>query len=268
MIKPAEIDEITQKLREKIAAKGFEGGGVEVAPYDGPCREDCPICQGLGWYRLEVPYHHPDFGKLKRCPNVSVWKLAGAGTFGMDSAEVEGLTWDSILPMFDGRALQAAAVVKQVLERGHGWVYLYGDHGQAKTLILKVAVADWLRANKMAAYANMADVISHIQRAFDQDDPNTESEQRLEFWANLPLLALDEFNRFNKTQWANTAQFRLMDERNVQAIRGQSITLIASNQPPEELDSYYKSRILDGRFITIPLYGHDARPSMTHNDRF
>lgn len=269
MIKAQEIDQVAQALKAKMTATR-PAAKVEVAPYNGPCSAgpECPICQGIGWVRQDLPTYHPDFGKLTRCPNVSIWQLAGASNFGMDSDEVAQLSWDSIMPMFDGRALQAAQVVRHILDQGHGWVYIYGDHGQAKTLILKIAIAEQLRANKMAAYANMADVVSHIQRAFDTDDPSTESEHRLQWWADLPLLALDEFNRFNKTQWASTAQFRLMDERNTQAIREKSITLIASNQAPDELDSYYRSRIQDGRFITIPLYGQDARPQMSHQDRF
>lgn len=266
-----ELAEVTQALKAKLQAAGQPAGiQVQKPAYDGPCTKgpDCPICAGAGWFRVDVPHFDPRFGKLQRCPHVSVWRAQGAGNFGMDPAEVESLNWDNILPMFDGRALGAAQIVREVIAQGHGWVYLYGDHGQAKTLILKIAIAEALRANQPAAYANMADVIGHIQKAFDANDPNHESEARLEWWANLPLLALDEFNRFNKTQWASTAQFRLIDSRNVQAIRGQSITLIASNQAPAELDSYYQSRINDGRFITIPLYGQDARPLMTQAERF
>src|SRR3972149_550832 len=35
--------------------------------HDLPGDPNCPICQGVGYYRLEVPVEHPDFGKLQIC---------------------------------------------------------------------------------------------------------------------------------------------------------------------------------------------------------
>lgn len=278
--KSQSLAQIAQQLKSKMQTKPASlepAQAIQVpqpAPfigqYDGPCSQGpaCPICGGSGWYRVEVPPGHPLFGKLQACPNVSIWKAAGAEHYGLETEEVEEMNWGQVMALFDGRSLNAAERVQQILERGWGWLYLYGDHGQAKTLILKIAVATALRSNKMAAYANMADVIAHIQRAFDENDPNRESESRLEWWGELPILALDEFDRFNKTKWADTSQFRLMDKRNNLGIRQKGVTLIASNTPPEALDGYYRSRIQDGRFETIPLFGQDARPLMTHQERF
>lgn len=241
---------------------------ARVSTDSSPCSmgAGCPVCGGIGWVRLNVPPGHPDWGRLQMCPNVKIWTLPDSAQYGLVASEIEHLSWDSILPL--GHAKQAADKVREVLAQGSGWVYIYGNHGQAKSLILKIAIAESLRAGLLGAYANMADVISHIQRAFDTDNPNTEAERRLEFWTRLKLLALDEFDRFNQTRWATASQFRLMDERNVSAIRGESITLIASNQPPEALDPYYRSRIQDGRFTIIPLYSEDARPMMGPADRF
>lgn len=264
-----QIAETAAALKAKLQAGQHltQGRALDDNPANtGPCRPDCPVCQGLGWIRQDLPRNHPDFGRLQLCPQVIPWTVTGPEKYGLVRSEVESLTWDSVLPI--GHAQEAARVVRAVIEQGAGWVYLYGNHGQAKSLILRVAVAEALRAGKFAAYANMADVIGHIQRAFDYDNPNRESEDRLDWWGSLGLLALDEFDRFNQTRWATASQFRLMDSRNVAAIRGESVTLIASNQAPDQLDSYYQSRIQDGRFITIPLYSQDARPFMSQADRF
>lgn len=258
------------ELRAKIRSGEIKVSDIKRPTQVGTCAkgEDCEICGGSGYYRIPHELGHPDFGKIEQCPNVSVWRLAGAEHYGLFEDEIEYLSWDSIQIIHDSSALEAGQMVRGVLDQGHGWVYLFGTHGQAKTLILKIAVAMALKENKMAAYANMADVISHLQQAFDQDNPSIESQKRLDWWSNLPILCLDEFNRFNKTKWAETSQFRLMDSRNVQAIRQKSVTIIASNQSPDELDPYYRSRIMDGRYITISLNGRDARPEMRQGDLF
>lgn len=265
----ASIQQATQALKAKLANRPGAPAGTYKAPYTGPCSrgENCPDCQGTGWVRYDLPTWHSQFGRVQPCPGVHLWELPGAQqAYGLVASELEQLDWDYILPM--GLAPQAAAQVKQVLDRGWGMVYLYGNHGQAKSLILKISIAWALRSGRLAAYANMADVIAHLQRAFDQDNPNSESENRLEWWQTLPILALDEFDRINPTKWATSAQFRLIDQRYVQAIRQESVTLVASNQAPENLDSYYRSRFSDGRFIALPLYAQDARPYMTGQDKF
>lgn len=244
----------------KVAPSGTGAG--HRRPEKALCSKDCEICGGTGYYRWDVPPEDDRFGKINLCPNVSVWRLTSPESIGLYPEELEGLGWDAILPLKGSGAPYAARVVQQVIAEGGGLVHLYGTHGQAKTLILKIAVAEFLRQNRLAAYANMTGIISNIRQAFDERNPSTESAHRLERWKEMPLLAIDEFDRFNQTTWAESVNFELMDARYTQAIRGQAITLIASNAPPEGFDSYYASRLRDGRFVSIPLMGEDQRPNM------
>lgn len=265
---PVSAADLAAKLAAGLRARGL-GEKIEKPPYQGICTKgpDCPECHGLGYVRYDYPLGHPKFGRLEYCPHVDVWRIKGAEFYGINSKDMDFLRWDAIQAIEGQDAWRAAQAVRGVLQRGYGWVYLYGSHGQAKSLILQVAVAESLKANKMAAYANMVEVIHHIRMAFDERNPNQEAHERLEWWANLPILALDEFDRFNKTSFAEASQFQLMDKRNRQALREEGVTLIASNQAPEELDGYYQSRINDGRFTVIPLYGTDGRRMMTRGQK-
>lgn len=92
-----------------------------------------------------------------------------------------------------------------------------------------------------------------------QAAPSGESEARLAWWSNLPLLAIDEFDRVNNTAWASERQFLLMDQRYEQAIRGKSITILASNTDPAKLAGYLYDRISDRRFEIIRVHGESYR---------
>lgn len=255
------------QVLEALKPRFISGEKVESVS-SGLCKPDCQVCGGIGYVRNDVPINHPDFGKLFLCPKIDVSKLPGADRYGLYPEELSSLEWGAIYPLQGSNSIKASRAVRDVLSRGWGWVYLYGDHGQAKTLILKIAVAEALRNNQQAAYANMAEIMSHMRKAFDSKNPNYEAEARLEWWSRLPILAIDEFDRINSTEWAKEQRFLLMDDRQVAALRRQSVTLIASNAHPMELDSWYRDRILDGRFQAIELRGPSARLGMTEEDMF
>jgi hypothetical protein len=232
----------------------------ETRPAPTICKADCPICAGRGYVRFDRAIGDPDYGKLELCPNVDRWSLPSAKRYGIDRAEAKGLTWDAVAD--EGQAFQARAAVREVMERGHGWVFLWGSYGLAKTLILKIAVAEVLRSGREGAYTRMAEVIDHLRAAFDAEDPSDESNRRLDWWTNLPILAVDEFDRVRGTEYAEERRFLLMDRRYEAAAREKSITLMASNTDPRSLAGYLADRVLDGRFKVVHLTGQSFRPGM------
>lgn len=240
------------------------------------CRLDCPICHGWSWIKVEG-------GKTIRCPNISGWTLFSGDRYGLTDAE-RGLSWDKVYRMKEVET--ALAAVRQVMERGAGWVYLWGPPGLAKTLILKIAVARSLEACQEAAYTRMAQILDDMRMAYDASSPSSESKGRLDWWAGLPLLAIDEFDRLRATEFAAERRFLLMDRRYESALRcgaeksqlstrylqsyqaamsfGRrgAITLMAGNEDPALLDSYLYDRISDGRFHVVHLTGESLRPVM------
>jgi len=248
------VNELANRIRRTKPAHlppaGYYGG-VEMA-----CSPKCE-CKGLGWFRMELPITHPEFGKLIPCPNRPLDR-AVSSRYGLDEAEM-GLTWDSVIPGVS-RGDQAVDKVRAVLSRGFGLVYLYGDHGQAKTLLLKAAVAQSVGAGVMARYATMGEILDDIRLAYDADNQNHEVSRRIKRWtSSLHLLAIDELERESETPWVNQRKFDLIDARHVQAIRGQSVTLIASNTAPEKLASALYDRIMDRRHERVELRGASGR---------
>lgn len=224
------------------------------------CRPDCELCHGVGFLRYDVPYAHPLFGKLDLCPNVDRWNLPYARRFGITKQESDSLHWNSVLDVNGADA--AVQRVQTLLNRGHGWLYLWGSHGLAKTLLLKIAVAQWIKRDHEGAYARMAEIIDHQRAAFDSETPSLASEERLQWWSNVPLLAIDEIERMRSTQFSLERQFLLLDRRYESAVAKETMTIMASNEAPSTLPSYLSDRIYDGRFEVFQLRGDSLRPGM------
>lgn len=245
----------------------LEAARAKAADKLSNCRPGCRICNGSGFVSSDAPVGSPDFGRIKPCPNRFMTAMRnGATRYGLIADEVEQLTWDMILPDIN-TAGDVIPRVKSMID-ANGLVFLYGSNGLAKSLILKIAVAECLRNGKQAVYCNMVDLISNIRAAFDTNKPSSEAEMRLDFWQSVPVLAIDEFNRLNETPWVVEQRFSLLDARYNQAIRQKSFTIIASNTPPESQEDYLRSRLRDGRFLCIEIKGKDARPLMREGNHF
>lgn len=245
------------KLREKA-----QNNRPAIPPgrtYPKPERHSCPRCCGLRWLRQNLPVGHPEFGRLIPCPDCTGPRLH-VGQSGLSGGEIENLSWDKVLDA--GETHKARRAVQEVLARGHGWVYLYGGPGIAKSLILKVAVAEVVKSQNPATYVNMSAILDDLRQAYDTQTPNMEAVRRLERWTRIPFLAVDELDKVKDTEYVQERRMRLLDDRYQAALRGESITLFASNRPPEHFENYITDRIRDGRFSVVELIGQSARSGL------
>ena len=246
----------------------------------GECSPDCPECGGVGYVRYDVPVGHPKFGKLERCSRAQILVVkeslqAGEidSRVGLTGDEVRNLTWDLVKKGVN-QADQACEATRRAYMSGHGTVFMYGGYGQGKSLVLKIAVATALNKGKRAAYANLAGVLDDIRIAYDErENKMTELVRRMEWWASLDVLAIDELDKVGQTEWARERIFQLLDARYQRAVRQEALTVIAANyQSTDELSGYLKSRIEDNRFVAngyvIHLKGTDGRKSMPKNWKY
>lgn len=229
----------------------------------------CATCQGTRYIRADWPVGHPRFGTLDACPVCNPVKVKGRhGLFTPDYA----LTWDSLIPFQGSNARAVADCLAGLLARGYGGMYLWSaTFGNAKTELLKIAVAEWVRAGRDGRFILFGDLLEEIKQAFDAPaaptaDPYEAASafERLQYFQRLPLLALDELEEAHMTNYANDIRFRLFNERYERATRlGEGITLITSNLPPTSLPPKLFSRFSDPDFMTfVEVKGKDARPSM------
>ena len=222
------------------------------------CQPGCPICGGIGFVRYDRPIEHPRFGKLEPCPSLDPVKLYGPRV-GLIEKELK-LSWNSLIDY--NKIGLAINEIQAAIDEGYGWIFIWGAYGLGKTTLLKTAIAEVLRSGRQSAYVRMVDIIDDLRNAFSTENPSETSASRLEFWTEVPVLAIDEFDRIRLTEFAQERRFALMDHRYENAIRGNSITIMASNSDPRDLDGYLADRIFDGRFKVIHLTGNSFRPNM------
>lgn len=259
---------LTKEQREAIAKYiPNDSPQAPVGRRTRPCVPDCPVCGGFGYVRIapNADKNSKSFGKVDVCPRVDrLQSPAQAELLGITASERDELGWGALI-MDWGNVAEAVTAIKSTLERGWGFVYLWGDYGMAKSLLLRIAVAETMRADKVGAYANMPDIIQHLRRAFREDDriedPRSEDE-RLNFWMEVPLLCVDEVEEMRDTSYAAEKQFMLLNTRHEQTIRERNlVTILASNQPPEvAMRRKLADRIMDGRYMIVHLVGESMRP--------
>lgn len=257
-----EISTLIEKLENKVrTTPAPEKVAARTARPRPPV---CPTCHNTGWLRKDVPIDHPDFGTLTPC-HCQDMDVYGAHS-GLTEKEIQFLSWDEVLDQ--GEAHKAMQVVQDVVEAGYGMVYLWGGPGIAKSLLLKIAVAQMINRRKQAAYISMSALLDNLREAYDTDYPNMQSVERLRRWSSIPVLAIDEFDKVKDTEYVHERRMRLLDERYTSAIREQSITLYASNEAPEAYDNYITDRLRDGRCQVVKLTGESLRPTMTPDFKF
>lgn len=261
---PTKIKDVLDKVAQETVSSLTKA--VPRTTYTGICRPDCNICNGLGWVKLSCSLDpsDEDFGRLHLCPNAKNRHLKVR--CGLYQDEVDELDWSKIRKF--GNSVEIADSVKAILERGYGLAYMWGGHGLAKTLIQKVAVAVSVRAGKQAYYAMASDILDQIRDAYNETDPRDSALERLERWSSTYLLCIDELERISETGWAKEKVFQLLDRRHVSAIRQETITIIASNSSPDDLDSALADRFRDGRHSIFRMHGKSARPSMPDGFRY
>lgn len=254
------ISAVSKRVASNLQAMRDAHPDAKPLPPGGQCSPDCEICGGSGLVRYDVPTDDYRFGKLDACPNLPTKAIEGR--YGL-SIEEQDLLWSAIAHT-DRSVTQAVNIVGQVLDRGYGWVYLWGGYGTAKTMILKTAIAEVLRHERHGVYVRMVDLLDDLRKAYDAEDSMTELVARVNYWTGIPYLAIDEIDRIKQTDWARERVFQIMDRRYSWAEVSRSATLIASNASPNELDPYLESRVRDGRFAVVQMTGPDYRPAMEY----
>ena len=225
-----------------------------------PCTPNCEICGGFGVVRRDREIQDPLFGKLEVCPNKKKERISFENT-GLDSSE-KSLSWLQIAGI--NGVPEAIEKIEPIMDRGYGWVFIWGSPGLGKTTILKTIVGDYFQRNIEARYSLMGGVYNDIRSGYSQENPYMSVNTRLDKWKNIPCLCIDEIDRVKRSEFINEKEYEIFNYRYEQAIQRKTLTFFASNCSPESLEPYIKDRISDGRFETIHLQGKSARPSMEY----
>lgn len=234
-----------------------------------PSLPACPECGGLGFFKSDKPPGHAKFGQVERCEN----EIHG-------DEQLHRLSEISKIPVhFLGRNLwdisrspenrEMILAAFEMRAFPFGFLYLWGGPGNAKSEVLISLCNHFNQTGRTAVYIKFKKILDWIKESFSERkkrerDPfaNDGYIDRFNRLASAPVLAIDEMDKARMTEFAEEFRFDFLDDRSIQALAGQTITLFAGNDDPAKFPSPVWDRLRDGRFRVIENRAGSARPNM------
>ena len=213
----------------------------------------CPICEGRGWVRRDVPVGHPDFGGAFPCACQTtadaerrLSRLHRYSNLGiMSQVKFENL--DERGPPGSGAEAQARyhaalSASRAFADEPAGSLLLAGGHGTGKTRLAAAAASHIMERGVPVFFAFVPDLLYQLRTAYS-DDAALPHDELLDQVKNVPVLVLDDIDAHSGTPWAEEKLFQIVNHRYVNGLPA----LITSAAPLERLDGRLQSKFADPR---------------------
>lgn len=210
---------------------------------------ECPRCKGMGWLTHDVPFDHPDFGKLIPCQ-------CKAQEFDRDRLSrlqrysnlgpLTRLTFDNLLPegrsddpLNQQRFSRAHKAAREYAVNPKGWLVLTGPSGCGKTHTA-AAIANYrLQQGLYVFFIFVPDLLDHLRTTFNPNN-DISYDELFERVRNAPLLILDDLGSQNNTTWAEEKLFQILNHR----FNAELPTIVTTNNL-DRLDERLATRLCD-----------------------
>jgi DNA replication protein DnaC len=175
----------------------------------------CNICHDAGFYQLDVPIDHPQFGQLQKC---SCRKGVEEERKGKELLRLSNLDMMSHLSFaqFDSKAAgvgDAYTSARNFAESPDGWLLLKGPYGSGKThLAVAVALEIMDRYETPVLFMVVPDLLDHLRSTFDPSS-GVGYDERFEQVRTAPILVLDDLGTENATPWAREKLYQVFNYR-------------------------------------------------------
>jgi DNA replication protein DnaC len=216
----------------------------------------CPICNGSGYLREDLPVGHPKFGKVVPCDcqhKIIADQVRGRLYSLSNLDELAHLTFESFNPRGQKGLgnLQANSIEiaynqsKMYASSLTGWLFLNGSYGCGKTH-LAAAIANFaVQMGIPTLFLTVPDLLDSLRFAYDSSD--TTFEQRFNQMKTVELLVLDDFGTQNSTSWAQEKLFQIVNFRYINKLP----MVITSNLVMEEIEARIRSRLQDPSIVSL-----------------
>jgi DNA replication protein DnaC len=215
----------------------------------------CPICHGLGYYRIDLPPRHPEFGKVHvcTCRQSQITQQVRTRLFRLSHLdELAYLTFENFEP--SGRiglwpkqaeSLQVAFnTAKQFAQSLNGWLLLMGGYGCGKTH-LTAAIANFtVSMGVPTLFITVPDLLDSLRSAYGEVESSF--QERLDEIRQAPLLILDDFGTQNATPWAQEKLFQIINYRYTNRLP----LVVTTNLNLDQLEERIHSRLEDPDLVT------------------
>lgn len=228
------------------AQDGDSGGDSGDGP-DGDGSGVCPHCAGRGWFTLDVPVGHSDFGLVVTC-ECQEDRIEGEGQDRLvrysNLGQLARFTFDALAPPQDGDretvGLFEAAKERAVefAESPGGWLVFVGPHGSGKTRMAAAIANRCIDRGYISLFVHVPDLMDHLRSSFG---PNSEIDYSDLFdrVRSTPLLILDDLSSASSSPWATEKLQQIVNHR----FSNELPTVFTSSTPMREVDPYLRSRL-------------------------
>jgi len=244
----ATVDTTTDELTDESAAASPSRSMLG--------RPDCPLCQGMGYVRLDVPIDHPDFGKLFPCTcRAREIQAQRSETLKLSSnlATLERFTFKMFRPEGHGLSPELQTNLRGAYETAmayaqhpKGWLLLRGGYGCGKTHLAAAIANAALDKGLPVIFVTVPDLLDYLRAAYAPTSL-TSYDQRFEEVRTAPLLILDDLGTEHATSWALEKLFQLLNYRYMADLP----TVITTNRDLEDMEPRLRSRLGDPGLVQI-----------------
>lgn len=238
-----------------------ELGNTELNPQKGIVPPACSQCRDAGYMRVDVPYGHPQFGKVIvcECRKASLKQqrqerlIRESGIYGIGSYK------EATFATFQRFVSGVMDAYKQSLDfakNPHGWLVLVGPSGCGKTHLAVAVASHRIDAGDTAIVQTVSTILDQLRHSFDPSNDQSYMDC-FEEMQRVDLLVIDDLGTQNDTGWAREKLFQLLNYRYNALLP----TVITSNGL-DQVDFRLKSRLSDRRIVRMVnmFQAQDYRP--------
>lgn len=232
------LDDLQLKIWADLEQQGTVESGV------------CPHCGGMGAFTLNVPVHHPAFGKAFKCicaRATSVQKLISrlVDELGAIPNDVQDLTFDNFDNKPDTRGAARAAIILASggTVEGKKGLLLAGPTGTGKTTLAYLIFRERTKQGEACVWTNYTTLIKRVQATYRDGYEGPDGDEIIEMAGKSPFLVIDDLGTQSLAKQASTDRieivYRLIDARYV----ARRPTVITTNLSIEQLYSQFDDRV-------------------------
>ena len=200
------------------------------------------MCQGAGYYCLDVPIYDPNFGHLIACECKLQEKQIRHRDKLHELSNLQAFE-DKIFTTFNPDVAEARmpfVVSQKYAANPQGWLFLFGGYGCGKTHLAAAIANEAMRREYQTMFMVVPDLLDHLRSTFG---PSSEIayDDRFETIRNIQLLVLDDLGTESSTAWAREKLFQIINHRYNYRLP----TVITSNNNLDKLEERLFSRLHD-----------------------